>query len=361
MATASDLQHYFDLELPVSRAMYALSRNAKTVLLVDQLDALADLADAKTERLAVLLSLISSVKASGIPVVCSVREFDFKHDTRFLALDADEVRLTPLAASDVEAVLVSRGIDTARVGQKLKSLLAIPHWLKQILQLTWLGSSPVPETSQALLGVVWEQTVLRQPADAAGNDAIASKIAELIADREELWIPRAELTSDEAGVQRLLALGILVPDPARLRVSFAHQTLYEFARARAFVRNKRLSDYVSEHQASLFVRPTIWAALHYLRAVAPSRYREELSTLWDTVSRSHLQWLLTEFVGQVDPPDDFELALLQPRFVDPVWSVVAFNAASRSEAWLRHLRRGILPRCMVGDRPHATYGAVWPR
>ncbi len=115
VAAASDLQHHFDLELPVSRAMYALSRNARTVLLVDQLDALADLADAKTERLAVLLSLISSVKASGIPVVCSVREFDFKHDIRFLGLAADELRLSPLAASDVEAVLLSRGIDTARV------------------------------------------------------------------------------------------------------------------------------------------------------------------------------------------------------------------------------------------------------
>jgi hypothetical protein len=167
VATLGDLRRYFDIDLSVSRAVYALNRNAKTLLLVDQLDALADLADAKTERLAVLLSLISSVKASGIPVVCSVREFDFKHDTRFMGLDADQVRLAPLAASDVEAVLKSRGIDTAQVGQKLQSLLAIPHWLKQFVQLPWSGSSPAPETSQALLSVVWEQTVLRQPNEAA--------------------------------------------------------------------------------------------------------------------------------------------------------------------------------------------------
>jgi hypothetical protein len=167
----------------------------------------------------------------------------------------------------------------------------------------------------------------------------------MIAAREELWIPRAELTSDEPVVQRLLALGLLTSDGARLRISFAHQTLYEFARARAFVRNKRLSEYVSEHQDSLFVRPTIWAALHYLRAVAPNRYREELNRLWHNVHRSHLQMLLMDFVGQVDPPDDFEIALLQPRFLDPRWSVVAFNAASRSAGWLRVLRHGILRRC----------------
>jgi hypothetical protein len=102
---------------------------------LDQLDALADLVDAKTERLAVLPSLISSVRASGIPVVCWIREFDFKHDTRFTGLDAEEVRLAPLAASDVEAVLKSRGIGTAQVGQRLQSLPAIPHWLRRFVQL----------------------------------------------------------------------------------------------------------------------------------------------------------------------------------------------------------------------------------
>jgi hypothetical protein len=358
VATAGDIQRYFDIDLPFSQAVYALSQTARTVLMVDQLDALADLADAKTERLAVLLSVISSVKASGIPVLCSVRDFDFKHDTRFMGLDAEQVQLAPLVSADVEAVLRRRGMDVAQVGSKLTSLLAIPNWLKQFVQMTWHNSLPLPTTSQALLETVWQQTVLRVAADATENDTVASRIAEMIADREELWIPRAELAGDEPALQRLMALGTLVSDGTRLRVSFAHQTLYEFARARAFARSKRLSEYVSEHQDSLFLRPTIWASLHYLRAVAPERYREELGILWKTARRSHLQLLLMEFVGQADPPDHFEIALLTPRFGDERWARPAFNAAARSPSWLRHLCRGILPRSMIGAHAGATYGAI---
>ncbi len=91
----SDLATHLELVVPVGRAVSALSRKARTILIVDQLDALSDLSDIKTERLAVLLALISRVAASGTAVVYSVREFDFQHDRRFADLNATEVHLSP--------------------------------------------------------------------------------------------------------------------------------------------------------------------------------------------------------------------------------------------------------------------------
>jgi hypothetical protein len=358
VASASDLERHLGLAVPVSRVVYALSRNAKTILLLDQLDALSDLADAKTERLAVLLSLVASVRVAGIPVVCSVREFDFQHDMRFSSLEAEQVHLAPIAAPELDAVLGKRGLDVTRIGPKLRSLLAVPYWLKQFVQLTWRSDSPLPDTSQALLEVVWQQTVLQAPAHAVENDEVATQLADVISEREELWIPRAELAPVEPALRRLLALGILATDGARLRVSFAHQTLYEFARARAFVSKTSLSAYVADKQGSLFVRPTIWAALQYLRVAAPDRYRQELASLWNGGPRAHLRSLLLEFLGQVDPPEDFEIALLQPLFLDERWSRAAFNAAARSSGWIRYIRRGLLPRALQGKHPDTTYGAI---
>ena len=352
-----DLAHHLEVDVPVARAMYALSCNAKTILIVDQLDALSDLTDVKTERLAVLLSLVSRVSASGIPVVCSVREFDFQHDQRFRSLGADEIRLGAIPSDDIDEVLKRIGFDPGRASPKLKSLLAIPYWLNLFVKLTWDIQQALPVTSQALLEEVWRQKLLSPAATAAENDAAVSALAEMISDREELWIPRGSLRHMEVVLQRLLAAGIFALDATGSRISFAHQTLYEFARARAFVRAEALTTHVLARQGSLFVRPTIWMALHYLRSADPRRYQTELTQLWHQATRPHIRSLLIEFIGQSDP-EPFERLLLMPVFEDPKWARAAFNATMQSPSWLRILRSGTLQRVMSSRLSNVTYGAL---
>ncbi len=226
------------------------------------------------------------------------------------------------------------------------------------MKLTWDSQQPLPVTSQALLEQVWQQTILSSPTSAAENEAAASALAQTISDREELWIPRAIVTDVHMAVERLLALGILARDSTGMKLGFSHQTLYEFARARSFVRTESLTEHVLALQGSLFVRPTIWMALHYLRAADTARYQKELHGLWEQVTRRHIRLLLIEFIAQCEDPDAFERRLLAPVFDDPNYARAAFNATMQTPSWLRILLVGKLPDAMAGSLAPMTYGAV---
>jgi glycosyltransferase involved in cell wall biosynthesis len=72
----------------ISKSLAASAELRRTVLIVDQLDALGDLVDLRTERLSVLLELIANASAVNIPVLMSCRTFDYQHDLRFRRLVA---------------------------------------------------------------------------------------------------------------------------------------------------------------------------------------------------------------------------------------------------------------------------------
>ena len=87
-----------------------------------------------------------------------------------------------------------------------------------------------------------------------------------MAEEESLWLARARFEEAAADIEALIAAGILTPNASGLSIGFAHQTVFDYALARAFSRQKgRLSSYVLERQASIFLRPKVWAALTYLR------------------------------------------------------------------------------------------------
>ncbi|MFZ5895536.1 MAG: NACHT domain-containing protein [Myxococcota bacterium] len=353
------LEYHLGIEIPLTEAIYALSRTGKTVLILDQLDALSDLVDLRTERLSALLALVSETCGyENLNVICSVRDFDFRHDSRFAQLHATEVRLEPLSDDDVDQVLKSFGMDSARMTAKLKTLLALPHWLNVFVGLPWDTASSLPTSWQALLEKFWEYRVLAPAENAVEHDRAVDELARTIFDTEELWVPRARLARIEPSLQRLLAAGVFSVDPIGSRISFAHQSLYEFARARAFVASESLAAHVIARQDSLFVRPTVWTSLQYLREVDQSRYAKEVSALWTTSLRPHLRLLLIEFVAQLSDPDESEIRLLMPTFQDPRWMAAAFNAVSRSRAWLRRIRHGPLKSTMLGACPSIAYGAI---
>jgi hypothetical protein len=247
VTTLAALRQHLNLPLPVTTVLYSFARRARTILLVDQLDALSNLVDVHTERLSVLLQLIQNVsEVDGCSVVCSARAFDFDHDARFGHLHADRIELRALGESQVRYALRAASIDVGAVPPKLGVLLRTVHWLKLFLQLRERLGANVPTTWQALLERVWEQKVLYPDVDSAANVAAATEIARRIAGQEELWVPKAAVSAHHAAIQRLVGAGVLaIPEPG-LRVGFAHQTLYEFARARAFVAGgESLQDYVT--------------------------------------------------------------------------------------------------------------------
>jgi len=148
------------------------------------------------------------------------------------------------------------------------------------VQLEEQARSEPLESYHAMLDRLWNERVLGAP-NGVTRSRLASSIADLMAEEESLWLARARFEEAAADIEALIAAGILTPNASGLSIGFAHQTVFDYALARAFSRQKgRLSSYVLERQASIFLRPKVWAALTYLRSADMAAFDEEIGVIW---------------------------------------------------------------------------------
>ena len=111
-ATLGDLDEWIGCSIPVMEALRKLADERRVVVLVDQLDALADLMDQHSERLSVLLRLVDGIR--GLPnlhVLLSCREFEFRNDVRLNTMNAEKVSLARLSWDEVKHVPAARGLE----------------------------------------------------------------------------------------------------------------------------------------------------------------------------------------------------------------------------------------------------------
>ena len=132
-----------------------------------------------------------------------------------------------------------------------------------------------------------------------------------MANTESLWLAPSRFDDRIEEMHVLESVGILTKSTEGA-IGFSHQTIYEHVLARSFAKQDgRLSSYVAARSKSLFVRPKIWAALTYLRAVEPVTYQVELAAIWESPTlRNHVRYLLIEFMGSQPTPVPHEEILL---------------------------------------------------
>ncbi|GAB6042327.1 hypothetical protein [Endothiovibrio diazotrophicus] len=341
-----------------ARCLRRMAEEGPTVLVIDQLDALAELVDRHSDRLSRLLDLIHA--CAGLPnlhLVASCRTFEQRHDPRLRAIDADPIHLEPPPWEPVSLLLQQCGIDARDWPEDVREALRVPQNLKIYLEVMPPEGERRPFTGyHQMLDELWRLKITPWPERAA----MVERLAVAIGESEELWQPAARYDGEPAVVERLLAEGVLIRDPDGHRIGFVHQTLFDYARARAFVtREGLLSDYVLDHQDGLFVRPRLWSALHYLRNADRPAYRREFEALWRNGKlRAHLRGLLIEFLGQLPDPDDVEAAWLLPLLDEPATRDRALAAMAGSRGWFERLAPAHMPvlmRLPEGEAYRATY------
>jgi hypothetical protein len=352
------LRRVSDLEHPILASLRVLGRERCTVLFIDQLDALSELVDLHTNRLNVLLRLIRA--ADGLPnvhVVCSCRSFERKYDIHLSGLEAQEIELELPAWSAVEAVLGTFGLKGDAWPEAFREVLRTPQCLKLFLQhFTGSGERAVFESYHRMLEHLFSERLFRNPEHQSAGQLLF-RIATQMAESETLVAPVARFDAERSDLDYLLAADLLRFDEARHSVTFSHQTIFDFARARAFIlREGSLSTYVLARQNSLYVRPKLWSALAYLRGGDRTAYEHELSKIWnEPVLRPHLRILLMEFIGLQDDPFILEKHLLRPAFSDPARRAKAFVAIAGRQAWFDLVKGAELPALMVTEARDA-----WP-
>lgn len=367
VATEEDLQRQLALPEAPGAALELLAAVGPVVLVIDQFDALAGYVDLRTSRLNVLLNLVRRFgKRRNVHVVVSARTFEYEHDVRLRTIEAESVALALPGWGAVLECLERHGVDAQGWPADAQEVLRHPQALSIFLGLRdGVGAEPF-HTYQAMLDRLWSDRILAAP-NGPGLARLASDVAEAMSEEECLWLPAARFEDRQAEMRALEGLGILATSAAGGAVGFRHQTLFDHALARGFARGRgRLSGHVLGRQASLFVRPKLWAGLAYLRGVAPAAYHAELLALWTAEAlRRHLRLLLVDFLGQQKTPSDQEAALLTPVLASDDRHL-AFRAVQGSPGWFERLAgNGALALAMIRDEATAwmaagVLGRAWP-
>jgi hypothetical protein len=351
-----------ELHLPalVTDCILALAASGKVLVLIDQLDALADLVDLRSERLNVLLNLIKQLSDQpNVHVVCSCREFEHGHDPRLLSIKADVVTLALPTWERVAEVLRDREIEASLWPNEFREMLRTPQHLKIFLQrLRGTAEDRVFTTYQQLLEDLWERCVTN-PDGLPGRSQMLTEMAADMAERENIWLPAVRYEERRTLITDLEAKGILAASENGLSVGFQHQTFLEHARARAFARGQgTLAGYVLQRQDGLFVRPILWSSLHFLRGADPDAYHREMEALWKEPLRKHVRHLLIDFLGQASYPlpSEAEQRWLIEYLQKPDSRTKVLAAIRGSSAWFTILAPGHFPPLM--QRPEADAGPM---
>ena len=349
VATEEQLAEHLGLPSRPSELIIRLAKLRPVVLVIDQLDALAGHLDLRLGRLNVLMNLVRRLgEVDNVNIVLSSRTFEFEHDVRLKSINAQDIHLELPAWPKVSEILKANGVEADGWPEDAQEVMRSPQALTTYLSLDRVQGYEVFGTYQAMLERLWSERVTAGDRGVA-RSRLVSELAEEMAARETLWLPRIRYEDRDDDIKALEGAGILTALGGVGSLGFTHQTLFDHALARSFARGVgSLSAYVLERQTSLFLRPKLWAALTYLRGVDPAGYGVELEAIWTTQGlRTHLELLLIDFIGQQAKPTDREVLVMDRALVGPSTRPIALKAIAGSRGWFDRLATGRIADAMT--------------
>jgi hypothetical protein len=137
LETSDRLAEYIGVRDDISVLLARLALSEKVLLVLDQLDALSDLTDARTTRLNILLELMKNLTGHpGLHIVASVRDIDARHDPRLSDLPADRLDMELPPWEEVKQLLISVNLPTDHIEEGEQLTLQNPQNLKLHLKLS---------------------------------------------------------------------------------------------------------------------------------------------------------------------------------------------------------------------------------
>lgn len=337
------LTNLFGIGQTIQSAIETLAADSKVVILLDQLDSLADLVCLNTARLDMYLELIESLAGChNVHIVATARIFEADHDPRLRLLEAIKVNLELPEWAEIAAYLESKNIHSGAWPADVKELFRTPQYLKIFVATYSTRSANIETTYRGLLNSLWG---LHVDSEDGKKEALLDSIAERMGSREELSVPSVNFSTQRPIVNNLIATGILIEYESAGSLSFSHQTLFEYARARMFLRGvSSLSSYTLERQNSLFIRPQLWNALSYLRDGTRTQYRQEIDSILKCADlRFHIRLLIIEFLGHLADPEEFEIEWVIPYLAQDKYRKLVFHSVRNSRGWFEKLSEKYLP------------------
>lgn len=347
-----DLGSFLGLPGPIDTCVLKAKDFGNVYLLIDQLDALSELIDVKTERLSVLLNLINKLSNhANVHIIASSRPFEYNFDSRFSTIKANKVQLQPLEYNVVSKIFEEHNVFVQNVDENFKKFISRPSNLNFYLK----NINDLPDKRfQSHIGLydeIWNKTIIKSPSPTETQKFLMD-VASIMTNEAKQSLPLIRFNADNI-ISWLADAGLLVLNKEKRSFAFAHQTLHAYMWMRSFIgANNSLIDFVISHQNNLNIRPKLSTALFYLRDADDSEYNSQIEQLLDInihSVRSHITHLCIDCICSFNDPNPTELRVLGKLLKNQVLKARILNGILGKEIWFDKLINIELNNIMNGD------------
>lgn len=359
-----------ELGFPTSPAVVlaGLSRGSRSVLVIDQLDALSLVSGRNQHLWDVFEELLrESQRYPEMRVLLACREFDAENDHRLKRLLADNagckrVVLAPLSTSQVEDAVRRADVDPAKLTPHDLLLLQTPQNLSLFLQSGPREHGQVGSV-QALLNRYWDykrRRVGQRLGRASRWIEIVRTLANWLSEHQTLSAP-ADLLDEYAGdLEAMASEHVIVLDGKTSR--FFHESVFDYVFARTFVtQNGTATKLLIQSEQHLFRRAQVRQILTYNRDRDFNAYLDDLNRLLtDSAIRAHIKKVVIDWLRNLPNPRIEEWRIVQAAGANsPVsnwWQSVPHGSVGWFDLLLAH---GIWSEWLRSPDGNEVQRALW--
>lgn len=317
--------------------------NSKSVVIIDQIDALSLSLSSNRNPLNTYNRLINRLKQIGnVRIIISCRLFDLEYDqylqqynglTKFIAgkLDLDETR----------EILNKLCINKYNLSEGFLAFLRIPLHLEIYSSIHKnLSSKKEFLTLQELYAEYWSQKIVKVPVKEYKTLNLVEEITgEMFSNQEITVIKRKFESKFNSEINYLTSVGVLTS--FENKIQFVHQSFFDYSNARCFVESeKKLTIQLldSDYHQGLFIRSGIRHVLLYLREFNQNQYIDELRTLlFSEKLRFHLKLLILNTIGFIEDVKESEKQIIKDISATDEFLFKIFIESANSEEWYKEL------------------------
>lgn len=322
-----------------------LARKEKVIVLIDQLDALSLTMSSNKKVINIILEFIEQLKyISNVKVIVSIREYDLKNDPLFKSLDDTNIINTQLLDFKyVSNKLKSFVKESTKLNNTLVELLRTPLHLSIFIELYPSDDSCISiKTLQDLYSKFWEQKVQDKILDDTTRKSLKALlylIVQTMDKKKKIEVPKLYFEDEyEDEIALLLSKGILKEE--NKKISFFHQTFYDYVFARDFSqKDMSLYEYILTTTQDLNIREQFKQIIQFLRGTDEDKYLSELENiLYSDEIRFHIKLLLISYLGSIESPTVEEFTFIQKLFKDKADYEKYFIESWISSDWLLYFK-----------------------
>jgi len=341
--------------------LQSLAPNGRAILFIDQIDAISEVSGRTGAIREVIFEFLDCARMSkSVRIIAACRTYDLTNDSALLQLEKAqrvhriEIKLLDWA-SEVEPLLISKGIPCEAISTKQRELLVLPLNLALFLEVyehneMTMAFQSTTELFDRLVEKKQRAIASRGFPDFGVLPAL-SHLAQVMSNDQSLDASATVLDHFPHAVD-LLATEHLI---SRVdgRINFFHESLFDYAFARGFVGDRRnVLDFLREDEQPLFRRTQVRQILAMYRQAAQVAYIRQLGELLNSPDvRYHLKDAVMRWLGGLDRMTDAELdvvlALDSPAEQMP--PLVRMAVYSQLMLLPVLLRRGLIDRWLSSD------------